>query len=1057
MIARNAEQTVGRALESVAPFVDHIVVVLAGQSTDGTADAILTANTADATLQVEHFLPADNPNAFFPDGALSDFAAARNETLKYVPKGSHWMFIDADDELVADENGVSEALKALEDGAGVVALRYDYTHDEYGVPCLVQNKERFYSGRITDWRWQDRVHEWCKSEQDAPYARLTMPFVKHDRQPDDIRTQRNRRILTLMLEEDESNRRARLHLADSYYATQEWEQALDLYVRSHADPEIEPHAYYCALQAAKCAIELGDINAAAQWSMVAIDMRPLFKDGYLLRARVAADMEDWETALLWLDNASDKHENTNDTMISVWVADYKWNAWNVQYRALYHLKRFQEAIAVATLALKEYPDSAHWTRERHIAEEAHRIEMSVQSIGQLADHFCRRGDTLNAWKLVQDQNLPMTIRQDERIHALRARIFSFVKHVWDPTEYQTFYSKEVPGHEINGTSIDRYRLEPVLRELERRGAKRVLEVGTGAGGPAIWMLRQLPDVEEYIGLDINPDLVDLANAAAEFHGLSDRLKFEVGTLADYSANHPQDRGSMGAPGGRKAGFDAVLLLEIIEHVAPQDAYNMVTMAEEMGECVMGTTPGMFCGDIPSLSTDGYPRDHVKEWSLSDLEQMIYKVPRRRPVNIHKVYAPEKDPEWLHITPDGETSEPLVYAYPGFASWFFEFDHVSRHQGPVCIYTGAGPGWSPLDLAEKGLGGAETMAVKMAEQFAKNNHPVCVYGDWTGVFNGVIYRHWSSFNPAKPYLGVDAWLFIASRIPGVFDDHINADIKWLWEHDVDAGSAELTEQRLEQIDRILVLSEWHKQHWLDVYPHTPTEKLVVTRNAIDPADFPIDRPEKVRHRFIWPSSPDRGLDLVLDWWPQVREQWPDAELHIFYGWDTVDFLSKLPGREWLPLFKQKIFRMANQPGVFMRGRVNQAELHAEMAKAQFWLYPSKTAFEWAWNETYCIAAVEAMAMGVQPVVADTGALRERLKEFGLADGLVPWGSPRKVWLKALKAHDFMPNAPELGRRWEVAQGLSFEHLYEEWMRLVVETSLEDNRNGHHNFEVVSQLS
>lgn len=1059
MIVRNCGDTVGRAIASALPHVDEVIVVLAGHSTDNTAKVV--ADTLAETKQhhIETFYPEDHPAAFFEDGGLSDFAAARNYALSFVPDGSHWMFLDGDDELM-DAHLLAPCLKALDETAGVIACRYDYTHDEYGTALMVQRKERLYSG-LVKFQWHDRVHEWAKAESPASYIEMgdAKPYVKHHRVGDEARTDRNLRILELMLEEDPTNRRARLHYAEGLFAAQQWEGALAEYNIVYQQPEIEAHAYHAACQAAKCAAQLDEQGMAGYWSLAAIDMRPQFKDGYLLRATVAADQEEWEKCLFWLDQASDKMENTPESAISVWMNDYKWNAWIPQYKALFHLKRFGEAAMVAQVALQEYPDSAHWLREFSVAREAERIERSVASIGQLVDHFVRRGDTLNAWKMLQDQNLPMTIRQDERILALRNRIFEAVKHVWDSGLYRKFYSNEVVGHEINGTSIDRFRLEPIIQSLKLRKAKRVLEVGSGAGGPAIWMLRQLPDVEEYVCLDINADLVELGNQAAKFHGVDDRLRFECADLSVYLNQHPEMRGQMGMPGTNPPYYDAVLLLEIIEHMAPQDAHNLVTWAEEIGFAVIGTTPGHFVGDIPPLygAAAEFPRDHVKEWSLSDIEQMIFKVPRRRPVNIFKAVAPEVDEDWVHILPDGEKHEVLHFPNPGMAVWIFEFDNRSRHNSPVVIYTGAGPGWSPLDLDTKGLGGAETMAVRMAEQFARNNHPVILYGDWTGVRNGVIYRSFREFNPEKPYGGVDAWLFISSRIPWVFDDHINADIKWLWQHDIDSGPDEMTAERLEQIDRIILLSEWHKQHWMETFPDIPEDRYEVSRNGVDLADFPTKLPERIKHRFVWPSSADRGLDVLLEWWPEIRKMWDDAELHIFYGWETVDVAKKMPGYEWLEVFKYKITELCKQPGVVWRGRVTQPVLHEEMAKSQFWMYPSKNAIGNAWNETYCIAAVEAMTMGVQPIVADVGALPERLREFGLADGLVPLEAPRKAWLKALKAHDVMPNAAELVRRREVAASLSFDDLYEDWMRLVMETSLRDNANGHHNFAVVSQTA
>lgn len=36
-----------------------------------------------------------------------------------------------------------------------------------------------------------------------------------------------------------------------------------------------------------------------------------------------------------------------------------------------------------------------------------------------------------------------------------------------------------------------------------------------------------------------------------------------------------------------------------------------------------------------------------------------------------------------------------------------------------------------------------------------------------------------------------------------------------------------------------------------------------------------------------SSYDRGLEHLLKMWPEVKKQVPEAELHVFYGWQLFE--------------------------------------------------------------------------------------------------------------------------------------------------------------------------
>jgi glycosyltransferase involved in cell wall biosynthesis len=106
--------------------------------------------------------------------------------------------------------------------------------------------------------------------------------------------------------------------------------------------------------------------------------------------------------------------------------------------------------------------------------------------------------------------------------------------------------------------------------------------------------------------------------------------------------------------------------------------------------------------------------------------------------------------------------------------------------------------------------------------------------------------------------------------------------------------------------------------------------------------------------------------------------PDAELHVFYGWDVFDRVAFAnPG---LLAYKQQVLAQAaalggEAGGIFLRGRVGQKQLADELQQARVWSYPT------AFLETSCIGAMEARAAGVPLVTSALGALNETVGSHG----------------------------------------------------------------------------
>lgn len=125
-----------------------------------------------------------------------------------------------------------------------------------------------------------------------------------------------------------------------------------------------------------------------------------------------------------------------------------------------------------------------------------------------------------------------------------------------------------------------------------------------------------------------------------------------------------------------------------------------------------------------------------------------------------------------------------------------------------------------------------------------------------------------------------------------------------------------------------------------------------------------------HRLWWQSSYDRGLDILLFLWPDIKAKFPDAELWVTYGWNLFDKVASTnPERmRW----KQVVEGLMNQPGVKHFGRVGQGELKKLRKQCGILAYPTY------FTEISCIGALESQQDGLVPVTMTLAALDETVQ-------------------------------------------------------------------------------
>lgn len=372
---------------------------------------------------------------------------------------------------------------------------------------------------------------------------------------------------------------------------------------------------------------------------------------------------------------------------------------------------------------------------------------------------------------------------------------------------------------------------------------------------------------------------------------------------------------------------------------------------------------------PSLETN---KPWLNPFTQYDMEELLASVSYRRIKNVRD-------------------EEKRVYA---------EYEIKTPPDNLARFYLGQGfEHWNPVTMEKQGIGGSELAASMVCREMAKRNWLPILYAMDGQVWDGVIYRNHTKFIPSESNCN----LFVSSRAPRVFRQDIPALQKWLWVHDIYCMDPLLPELA-EQIDVIVCLSKWHLGHMKRVYPFlkdaeiidydrfkltyddtwtattfddaklSKIPKMAIIGNGLDIERFKRMPKRRHEHRFIWMSSPDRGLLNVLEMWGGIKKAIKDAELKIFYGWNYFDNTLMFPAQREL---KSKIKALLNQDGVEWCGRVGQKQIAHELMSAGCLLYPPHD-----FRETYGIAFLEAQAAGVICFYRQNGALGETVGNRGV---------------------------------------------------------------------------
>lgn len=351
--------------------------------------------------------------------------------------------------------------------------------------------------------------------------------------------------------------------------------------------------------------------------------------------------------------------------------------------------------------------------------------------------------------------------------------------------------------------------------------------------------------------------------------------------------------------------------------------------------------------------------------------------------------------------------------------------VDNDKKNILIYVGNSPfNWNLTFAKKNAIGGSEFCACSLAESLSKD-YNVFVLGKVENEnINNIYFINIDDNNSiiTKDFL-LQTTQFEFTIVSRFLDFFISCrEIKtkniYLWAHDCGfaptQGAKEILKYNNSKIDCCICLTEWHKKLFEEKYPSLKN-KIKVIGNGLILEEFP-QKTEKIKNRFIYTSSSERGLINIVKRWKEITEILPDAELYIASYNKFPDKNKKEDG---------EIYEiMKNYNNIKHLGKLNKKELYELMAVSEYWFYPT------TFPETFCITAMEMLKSGVICIYYPIAGLINTIGQYGFSVS-------KDTEMKNIKQITSLPEKEKNIIRQkgiEYANNMSWENKTKEWILL-----------------------
>jgi len=905
MIVRDCSRIIERALSSIVDQIDEAVIVDTG-SEDGTQKKIEHFfRSRKKQLRLIHFTPEKHPESFLLDVAetwkgslpgpfsgrhmLADFSAARQAGWD-AATGDYKIWIDSDD-VFENPDTIPKIIEQMENGKLDCGLiNYDYSKDERGNVNCKLIRERIFSTERSRARWSQPIHEIIFP---AMNARLFSgkPNIVHLRVQDGappLFHNRNLKVLTKWwMDKHSSLGSNKLDIRNLFYLGMEER-------RDFPDKALEHLGKYAEKSA-------WDEERALAYLLMGetYERKEMFDEAYNAYALATLDFPSSPDGFLGLARAAFFKKN--------WPRCVEFTE-----RAVKSTQQHKQHVQV----LMHDPAARTWKPHVYYSRALMELNKPEEAL-----EACKRGLAIAP----DEPNLLANKKACEEYIAAKSK----VKDDGSASSFKVDFDEPIdsPPKEIPPDVMEAFAIEMWKENVAAKNTVRALQL-LEALPASIFMgrkvsearqktLESLPKEEHHTQIE-KTDGIPTAKPVQTMT-MSPSLKF--------TTDEPLETRSLPMPDDLIKAF----ALEIWKKISEEGDHAKALK-------LLDSLPARFARDSKIERARAMSQDRlmVRKSAAGRKEVEGEEIPT--------LVTPAATSPTTLTTP---ATTPATHTAPATTPT------TKQEKLKIIIWTGpAWERWSPESLDKGGIAGSETAAICMARELARRGHDITALADCAGkegTYDGVKYVHFQDAlnNPSTFRSDV----FVCSRQPSAFEFPFEWKASFLWVHDVHVGMP--TTGRLhDQIckaTKIFCLSKWHKQFFLDAYPFLPEDKIIVTRNGIDLKYFEKE-PRKEGNRLIYSSSPDRGLERLLELLPEIRKKVPDATLDVYYGFENWKKMAQQNGgpteRERVERFEKALEDLTKAGALRYHGRVSKQELADAFLTSKVWAYPT-----W-FTESFC---------------------------------------------------------------------------------------------------------